>query len=76
MIEIENFADDHLINLFPKDVVLFGANQVYQYEVEEPKFLISDNKSIKIEIKLARQLHFIVLTNFLPIILINVVRLK
>ena len=73
-IEIENFGNkDHLIDLVQKQVRLQGRKHVYQYIVEKPTFVDSGKNSIMIRIKLTRQLYFIILTNFIPIILINIV---
>ena len=73
-VEIQNFgSNDQIIQLTSNQIEMIGSKTVYQYEVKEPIFDYSKNNSIIIVIKLYRQLHYIILTNLLPTILINVV---
>ena len=73
-VEIQNFgSNDQIIQLTSNQIEMIGSKTVHQYEVKEPTFNYSKNNSIIIVIKLYRQLHYIILTNLLPTILINVV---
>ena len=73
-VEIQSFgSNDQKIQLTPSQILMIGSKTVHQYEVKEPKFDYSKNNSVVIVLKLYRQLHYIILTNLLPTILINVV---
>ena len=74
LVEIQNFgSNDQIIQLTSNQIEMIASKTVHQYEVKEPTFNYSKNNSIIVIIKLYRQLHYIILTNLLPTILINVV---